>query len=345
VHFRFLLLAALCSASCDDAPPKDRFPPKDRDAPQVVARCPEANRSLDDCAGSTASVEFSEPMDEASLVDAIRLLDGGTPVRGRIAYETRYDDFGHAAGAVVRIVPIDLLQPGRTYGASVDRARDLAGNEVSVPPWTFSSGGGADLVASSPFDGETGVGKRPRIHLFFDAPLRADLDTGALQLAPAGGAAVTAAFTWLAHYDAVRVETAAALAPDTEYELRVAASLADAAGRALARAASAKFRTSAGADATAPGAPGALAAAPQAGGGFKLTWTAASDETTAAAGLRYRIYLSALADPDAPLAFAETAPGKDEYTALAGAGAWAVVRAVDGSGNEGPPAGPVELKP
>jgi hypothetical protein len=355
MRFRFFSLTVMAFApflapGCDDRASPERFPQKDRVAPEIVSRCPAEGGSLDDglCDEALASVEFSEPMDEASIASSFRLLDAGTPLRGRVTYSPKFNEQFQPSGAVARLYAVDLLQPGRAYGASIDGALDLAGNPLPATQWTFQSGTGAELAASTPYDGETGVGKRPRIHLLFSAPLGEPIDPAALALAPAGGAAVDASYTWVPRFYAVRVEPRTPLAADTSYELRVLTALGDRAGRALVAPATVRFRTSSGPDATPPSTPAGLAAAARTvaqGGGFRLTWTASIDDMTAAAELRYRVYISARADPEQPLALAETAPGAVEYATLAAPGTFAVVRALDAAGNESGPAGPVELVP
>ncbi|MDA0333817.1 MAG: Ig-like domain-containing protein [bacterium] len=145
--------------------------------PSIISRSPAADET-DVAAGSAATIiiDFSEALDEATVVDAsFTLRQGSTLSEVRAVYD------GTAQAVIV--TPVAGLAPGSEYALEVSSAiADLAGNRAEdAETWIFRTRV-PQLVATSPADGSTQtlVGNS-RIEAGFDTAIL----TAALQVSGA----------------------------------------------------------------------------------------------------------------------------------------------------------------
>ncbi|HEX3234033.1 MAG TPA: Ig-like domain-containing protein [Gemmatimonadales bacterium] len=96
-------------------------------SPSVVRTNPPSNKR-DVSLNPAITVVFSEPMDSASLIDAVTLTDGGSPVPGTVVIPANTGDI-----LQVTFVPADPLAVGTTYVLQVGTAaRDRDGQALGA---------------------------------------------------------------------------------------------------------------------------------------------------------------------------------------------------------------------
>jgi hypothetical protein len=122
--------------------------------------------------------ETSEPIDPVSLTDTgVYLYDNVTGLRPPVTRSLSAD------GRRVTIVPVDPLPLGRSHRWYVYYLRDLSGNGMGNPSWTFTTGSEVDIdgpvkESSTVFDEQTGIPTNVRLSVRFDEPLNPQLLSG-----------------------------------------------------------------------------------------------------------------------------------------------------------------------
>lgn len=136
-------------------------------APTVVYRSP-APGETGVGRGQSVIVQFSEPMDFSSVVDAFSWTFGG----GSVAFEVEEQQ-----STRFYFRPLAMLSASTTYTASLDgTAQDLAGNPLSPTSWNFTTTSQTDntpptLMSSTPADGAVNVSVSTNLSLTFSEPI------------------------------------------------------------------------------------------------------------------------------------------------------------------------------
>lgn len=199
------LLPTACGST--DEPPRDTTPPS------IVSTAP-ADGAVEVRPDVVVTVNFSEPMDGASLTEESFRLDGPSGhVAGVVA----------AAGSVANFTPAAPLQAGAYLATVTTAARDVAGNPlVAERMLGFTVRAGVtdqippEVLSVSPAGGATDVAPDVLVRATFSEPLDCDTVTsaaftlageapvqGAVSCEGAGVAfAPTAALDFLTHYEA-----------------------------------------------------------------------------------------------------------------------------------------------
>ncbi|MBK6736706.1 MAG: Ig-like domain-containing protein [Haliea sp.] len=163
---------------------------------------------------------FSEPVDPVSVSDSgVYLYDSSTGLHVPASLDLSAD------GRRLTLVPVDALAPGRLYYWYAFSLRDLSGNSMSGPSYTFTTGFEEDSTgplfeAATLFDGQTAVPTNVRVGVRFDEPLNPILTAG-VQLQDEGGTAVTADISFSSDRRTVTVVPRSLLAPNSSYLLSV----------------------------------------------------------------------------------------------------------------------------
>ena len=111
------------------------------------------------------SIEFDEPVSATALA-GVTLTRSGTPIASSITLSS--------GNRVATLVPLLPLAASSLHALGVDGVEDLAGNAMaSAFAATFTTGAGADVVAtapgaSNPVNGATGVGTNAVIRVLFN---------------------------------------------------------------------------------------------------------------------------------------------------------------------------------
>jgi Ice-binding-like/Bacterial Ig-like domain len=86
---------------------------------------------------AVVGLTFSVPMDPATIIAGLTLLDGTTPVAGTVTY----------SGNTATFTPTNPLVAGHTYTIKLTGAKDLAGNAFTDAQWLFTT---ATAASSGP---------------------------------------------------------------------------------------------------------------------------------------------------------------------------------------------------
>lgn len=207
-------------------------PGLDKVAPTVVHVTP-SNGTRDVGTNSPLTIAFSEPMREASLGAAIRLVDeaSGAPVALRaIDYDS--------ANQLATVFPQSPLGANRPFQASIGTdATDLSGNKLAGEHrWRFTTATGADttpptVTSHTPAAGATGVAAGNAIAMSFSEPMDARTVAAAFELSN-GTARVAGTLESIGQ--AAVFKPAAALAPGATYVATLRSTATDLAGNLMA---------------------------------------------------------------------------------------------------------------
>ena len=222
---------------------------RDKVAPAVTYAAPSHN-AQDVGTNTQLTITFSEPMDEASLAAAIRLVDDGdTPVPLR-------DVVFDAENNIVTITPQAPLTPDRVYRAGVSTAaKDLAGHALAQAyDWSFGTAAGADTTAPTvtsfaPADRKTNVSTRGAVAMSFSEPMDAASVDAAFALS-VSGKPVAGRLAYVGQ--AAVFSPQAALTPYTTYVATLGRGASDLAGNGMAAAVEWSFTTGGRTDDTPP---------------------------------------------------------------------------------------------
>ncbi|MEZ4648913.1 MAG: Ig-like domain-containing protein [Candidatus Eisenbacteria bacterium] len=208
----------------------------ERVPPRVITVSP--GDGLEDVSLTTdVELFFDEPMDPASLLDAIRLLDPEeTPVVGSV---TVAEDSVRAT-----FLPTAPLRENRLYTVRVETsATDRWGNPLDqdtgsgeLDPFESSFRTQADVVGpvvlgSTPPQGAEGVEPETEVTIDFDEPIApSSLSASSITIAPEGGDPLPLAVLELASPLEVRLVPAADLETSTTYVVTVTEAITDTLG-------------------------------------------------------------------------------------------------------------------
>jgi hypothetical protein len=176
----------------------------------------------------TTSIEvaFSEPVDEGAAT--------------ALSIEPNVDGASSWSGSTLIFTPDHALALEAEYAVSVaDGIRDLAGNEMSeMPPtFTFRTAGRPTVVETDPVDGATDVPTDTPVRIRFSALMDTASVEDGLRFEPA----VSHELRWSG--ELLEIVPSVALRPDSEYELVIDGSSADVAGVELGEEVTIRFRT------------------------------------------------------------------------------------------------------
>lgn len=230
-----MLLATLIAAGCgggggaeDGAGPDASA--LDRDLPSVTYVTP-SNGANDVGTNARLTVTFSEPMDAASLAQALRLVDEASGAA--LARHVTYD----AVNSIATLTPQAALAASASYRAEVSTAaKDLTGKALAgAYTWRFSTAAGADTTAPrlssyAPAAGAAGVSTRSAVSMAFSEPMDAGSVGRAFTL-HCNGAAVAGRMDYAGQAAAFKPDTA--LAPGVHCAARLSNVATDLAGNAL----------------------------------------------------------------------------------------------------------------
>lgn len=118
---------------------------------------------------STIAITFSEPMDTASVSAAFSLKQGSTDIPGTLSF----------VGQTAVFTPTTFLTPSTTYTVTITTvAKDLTGNQLTAPPWSFTTEPppAVDITAPSIMPNSnspqgTIVDHRPTLSVTFNEPI------------------------------------------------------------------------------------------------------------------------------------------------------------------------------
>ncbi len=177
---------------------------------------------------ATIDVEFSEPVDRASVEQRFRITPS---VAGALSWDGE---------RLLIFTPAKKLPVGTEFAVHVEAGfRDREGNAstTEAPPFTFRT---IDLPVVSealPLDGATGVALDQAIRLSFDRLMDTELTAGAVRVTPPASLAPSWQGTTLL------LTPTDGLASGTSYRLTVGSEAADADGNPLARPFTLEFET------------------------------------------------------------------------------------------------------
>ena len=238
-------LAANTSWSFTTAAPADVTPP-------TIAGSTPANGATGVVTGTTPTVTFSEPMQNATITTTTFSLAptaGGAAVAGVVSI----------SGNTATFTPTAALATSTQYTATVTTGvRDVAGNALAAnASWSFTTAAPADvtpptIVGNTPANGATGVATGTAPSVTFSEPMQnATITTTTFSLRPSAGGGAVAGVTTVSGNTAT-FTPGAALAPGTQYTATVTSGVRDVAGNALAANHSWTFVTVAAPDLTPP---------------------------------------------------------------------------------------------
>ena len=116
-------------------------------APTVTARVPAANAlSVSQTANLTAT--FSEAVTGVNGTN-FRLSQGTTPIAAVVSY--------NPLTRVATLNPNATLTADRVYTVTLTGIRDAAGNTMAATTWSFTTGPGPTITATTPASGATAV--------------------------------------------------------------------------------------------------------------------------------------------------------------------------------------------
>lgn len=222
----------------------------DTAAPTIVHVTP-SNGTRTAGTNSRLAITFSEPMREASLGTAIRLVDvaTGTPVALKpIDYDI--------ANNLATVTPQSLLDADREYRASISTAAtDLSGKGLAADhEWTFTTAAVPDTTpptvsSHTPASGQSGVAAGSAVAMAFSEPMDAASVAAGFALS-SGGTPVAGTLAYIGQ--AAVFTPAAALAPQTTYVATLRRTATDLAGNGLPADYVWAFTTGSAADTTPP---------------------------------------------------------------------------------------------
>jgi|GEM_PF-522117 len=200
------------------------------------------------------SIVFSEPIDQASLQNAITLTaPGNTPVSFTLTYNN--------ATRTATLTPVSLLEYNTAYAIVVKSGtsgvKDLAGNALAIDySWNFTTL--ADVVAPAvtstvPADGASNVSVATAIRISFSEPLNAATVSGStVSLRGLLGLPVTATISYDAAQQTIVVTPASNLSYLIGYSVVVNTGVKDLADNALGSNYTLNFTTESFLDLTPP---------------------------------------------------------------------------------------------
>ncbi len=218
----------------------------DTTAPTVSSTSP-ASAATGVSLGGNVLVTFSKPMDPASITTTNFVLKRGTvSVAGAVSY----------SGVTATFNPTAALTASSSYTATIDSAKDLAGNTMAGSyGWSFTTGTTTDTTAPTtsstyPADGATAIALNSAITATFSEPMSPTTITTATFTVTTGGAAVpgTVLYTGLT----ATFRPAAALSASKLYTATITTGAKDLAGNAIAASHAWSFTTGTTADTTPP---------------------------------------------------------------------------------------------
>ncbi|MCB1689856.1 MAG: Ig-like domain-containing protein [Halioglobus sp.] len=165
--------------------------------------------------------EFSEPVDPVSVnTSGVYLYDTSTNQNVPTSLDLSAD------GRRLTMVPAEALAPGRLYYWYAFSLRDLSGNSLSGPTYTFTTGFDEDSTGplfetATLFDGQTDVPTNVRLSVRFDEPLNPVAVAG-IQLKDASDATVVTTISFSSDRRTVTLVPRSLLAANSSYVLSVA---------------------------------------------------------------------------------------------------------------------------
>jgi methionine-rich copper-binding protein CopC len=185
----------------------------DQTPPEIVFRLPHSGET-NVGVGQPVVVQFSEPMDYASVLDAFSWTGGGGPVLYGV------DD---SDGNLFVFFPLQTLQNNTTYNVMIaGTAQDWAGNSLVSILWSYTTTPTPDatpptLSSSTPSNGATGVDVGANLVLTFSEPvLKRSLEQ--VQITPAIGDGIR---VWSNDGRTVTIDPDEDMLPDTQYTLLI----------------------------------------------------------------------------------------------------------------------------
>jgi hypothetical protein len=212
------------------------FTTADTVAPTVTASSP-AVGSTGVAVGVNVTVTFSEPMNAATLTygaaGSVTVRQGTAANGALVAAVLTFN----AATRVVTVNPTANLVADTRYTLRVAGATDAAGNPVAATSWSFLTGPAPAVTGRTPGINATGVNRTANITATFGENMAAgsiSTTTATLRLGTAaGGTLITSAVTYNAATRVVTINPGVTLAANTQYTVRLATGITDAAGNAL----------------------------------------------------------------------------------------------------------------
>jgi len=176
---------------------------------------------------TSLEVEFTEPVDPESAVDAVTIdpaVDGSTSW----------------SGSTMIFTPVDPLELATSYTVEVAAGiEDLAGNAMTeLPgPFTFETAGSPEVVETVPVDGTVGVALDTPISITFSTLM----DTASVEAALRVQPAFAHELRWSGRL--LEILPAEALDPEREYEVTIGDGAFDVSGVAIETPISVAFST------------------------------------------------------------------------------------------------------
>lgn len=211
----------------------------DQTPPEIVSHSP-ASGATGAGVGTPVIVEFSEPMDYGSVVDAFSLTSAG----GTVPVTTQTQEANYFV-----FTPAQPLQNGTAYTVTVDTlARDWSYNHIPAKvTWNFTTTSAVDntpptLVSSTPTDGAVNVSVNTNISMTFSEAIN-QTTLSQIMVVPEIGDGVV---TWSNGGRTVTFDPTNPLTSDTQYSLFAPpGTIRDLAGNGMTSALSIAFTTGA----------------------------------------------------------------------------------------------------
>ncbi|HUQ48669.1 MAG TPA: Ig-like domain-containing protein [Gemmatimonadaceae bacterium] len=220
-------------------------PLPDNTAPTIITRSP-ANGATGVATNSAVTIQFSEPMDQATInTTNIRLsvTSPSSPVAGTVAY--------NASTNTATFTPDAPLANNTGYTVTTTGLKDVAGNSLAAQPaWTFTTIADTTaptILSTSPNHNATGIAVNSAVTVTFseamDAATIVSPATNIKLNVFAGGAAVAGNVSYNASSHVATFTPTSNLTANTKYTATVTTGVKDAAGNPLAVNATFDFTT------------------------------------------------------------------------------------------------------
>jgi hypothetical protein len=201
-------------------------------APTITARTPGVGATAQ-AVGGNITATFSEPVTGVAAATATVRAGAAAPVGAVVTYT--------AATRVVTINPNANLTNDTLYTVTLTGGtaaiRDTAGNPLATTTWTFRTGPAPSVIARTPASAAVNVSRTGNVTARFSEAMAAGTITAAnasIRLGTAAnGTLIAAAVTYNATTRVVTINPTPTLASNTQYTVRLAAGITDAAGNPL----------------------------------------------------------------------------------------------------------------
>jgi methionine-rich copper-binding protein CopC len=201
-------------------------------APTITARTPGVGATAQ-AVGGNITATFSEPVTGVAAATATVRAGAAVPVGAVVTYT--------AATRVVTINPNANLTNDTLYTVTLTGGtaaiRDTAGNPLATTTWTFRTGPAPSVSARTPASAAVNVSRTGNVTARFSEAMAAGTITAAnasIRLGTAAnGTLIAAAVTYNATTRVVTINPTPTLASNTQYTVRLAAGITDAAGNPL----------------------------------------------------------------------------------------------------------------